>query len=202
MKEKILKEAQVLFWKYGVKSVTMDYISKNLGISKKTIYQYFLDKDKIVLEVILDYMRGQNEEVEEIFSSSQDSIHELFMLSSHITKTCGSIYPSLFYDLKKYHFNAYEIFQEHKRKCLLKSIIKNLQKGIEEGLYRKDINIMVIAKLRMEEIELGFNQEIFPSKDFKLNEVQIEFFNHFIYGITTVKGHKLLNKYKKINEEE
>jgi hypothetical protein len=77
-----------------------------------------------------------------------------------------------------------------------------LDAGIKEGVFREDIDLKVLAKLRLEQIEMGFDQEIFPSADFKLEHVQLQLFDHFIHGITTLKGHKLLNQYRKIHEEE
>ena len=78
----------------------------------------------------------------------------------------------------------------------------NLHKGVEQGLYRKDMNIPIIARLRIEEIEMGFHPNVFPPDKFNFAKVQMEVFNHFMHGITTIKGHKLINKYKQITEED
>jgi hypothetical protein len=110
--------------------------------------------------------------------------------------------PSLLFELKKYHPNAYNVFITHKSTCMLDSIVANLKTGMQQGWYRADLDVMVMAKLRMEQVEMAFDQEIFPAKSFTLQEVQLQFFNHFINGITSLKGHKLLNKYRHVQEEE
>ena len=81
-------------------------------------------------------------------------------------------------------------------------IQKNLEKGITQGLYRSDINIIVLAKLRLEEIDMAMNHSVFPIDKFNIAQVQITLFEHFLYGICTLKGHKLINKHKQIIDEE
>ena len=81
-------------------------------------------------------------------------------------------------------------------------IERNLKKGILEGLYRTDINIKIISKMRLETMEMGFNPMIFSPEDYNIREVQMQLLNHFLHGITTLKGHKLINKYKEITDEE
>ena len=78
----------------------------------------------------------------------------------------------------------------------------NLRRGIKEGLYRPDINIKVLAKLRIEQVELAMNPAVFPPAKFNIGDVQVTLLDHFLHGITTLKGHKLINKYKQIKEED
>ena len=80
-------------------------------------------------------------------------------------------------------------------------VVVSLEKGKKDGLVRLDINSNILAKLRGEEIEMGFNPAVFPIDKFKILDVQIAFVEHFLYGICTLKGHKLINKYKKIVEK-
>lgn len=202
VKEKVLTEAQKLFWKFGVKSVTMDDIAKHLSMSKKTLYQFFNDKDDIICQIVENFLSSREQQIEEVRVSAKDSIEGLFLMTSHIRCSFENMTASIMYELKKYHPRAYNIFLEHKRTCLLDCIKSNLSAGIAEGVYRPNIDVDVIAKMRMEQVELGFDQSIFPSGQFRLEEVQSQLFEHFIHGITTLKGHKLLNKYKQVVEED
>jgi hypothetical protein len=104
--------------------------------------------------------------------------------------------------MQKYHPAAYKLFRDFKEKNILRMVEDNLRKGISQGLYRRDINIPVIARLRIEQVEMGMNPHLFPSQVFRLADVQLAIFDHFMHGITTLKGHKLINKYKQITEEE
>ena len=79
---------------------------------------------------------------------------------------------------------------------------ENLRNGIREDLYRKDINVKIMAKYRMEQVGMAFNPTIFPPDKYNIKDVQMILLDHFVHGITTLKGHKLINKYKEIKEEE
>jgi TetR/AcrR family transcriptional regulator, cholesterol catabolism regulator len=202
VKEKVIKEGRSLFWRYGVKSVTMDDIARHLGMSKKTLYQFFTDKDDLISRIMESFLKREEDETDALFGKAKDSIDALLLLSTHIKSAFQNMTPSLMYELKKYHPNAFKIFREHKRTFLHESIIKSLIKGVEEGVFRKDMNLNVLAKLRLEQIEMGFDREVFPPDEFQLDNVQLQLFEHFIHGITTLKGHRLLNEYRQVKEEE
>jgi len=202
IKEKILKEAQSLFWKFGVKSVTMDDIAKHISMSKKTIYQYFEDKDEIVNEITKRHLESQEVALEKLKSESQDAVHEMVKISAHIKFSFENLNSHLLFELKKYHPTAYNTFHDHKQCTIIQSIVENLKKGVEQGYYRKEINIAVLAKLRLEQIEMAFDQNIYPASEFMIQDVHVQLFDHFLHGITTLKGHKLLNRYMHIKEEE
>jgi TetR/AcrR family transcriptional regulator, cholesterol catabolism regulator len=202
VKEKVLKEAQSMFWRYGVKSVTMDDIARHLGMSKKTLYQFFTDKDDLICQVMMNFLKKEESEIEGIYNAAKNSVEGMLLMSKHLKISFQNITPSLLFELRKYHPKAYKIFTNHKHSYLHRSVVQNLDAGIKEGVFREDIDLKVLAKLRLEQIEMGFDQEIFPSADFKLEHVQLQLFDHFIHGITTLKGHKLLNQYRKIHEEE
>jgi TetR/AcrR family transcriptional regulator, cholesterol catabolism regulator len=202
VKEKVLKEAQSLFWRYGVKSVTMDDIARHLGMSKKTLYQFFNDKDDLICQISENFLKKEEADIKALKISAKDSVEEMILMSKYIKLSFENITPSLIYELKKYHPRAFKIFTEHKRTFLLESIVRTLQKGVEEGVFRNDLDLIVLAKWRIEQIQLAFDQEVFPSENYKLDYVQLQFFEHFIHGITTTKGHKLLNQYRQTKEIE
>ncbi|HSZ25285.1 MAG TPA: hypothetical protein VK766_06195, partial [Cytophagaceae bacterium] len=123
-------------------------------------------------------------------------------LTDYIKTHVCNINPSLMYDLKKYHPKAWTIFENFKVDFLEKCMVDTIKRGIASGHYRENINTKIIARLRIETVQLGFNPELFPFSEFEIGKVQLEFFEHFMYGICTLKGHKLLNKYKQIHEED
>ena len=202
VKEKVLKEAQSLFWRYGVKSVTMDDIARHLGMSKKTLYQFFNDKDDLICQISENFLKKEAADLEALGKSAKDSVEAMMLMSKYIKVSFENITPSLIYELKKYHPKAFKIFTEHKRSFLLDSLVKTLQKGANEGVFRDELDLIVLAKWRIEQIQLAFDQEVFPSENFKLDYVQLQLFEHFIYGITTLKGHTLLNQYRQGKEIE
>lgn len=201
-KERILAAAQELFFKYGIRSISMDDIAKHLSISKKTIYAFFKNKDEVVHEL----MRHKLEEDEKGFrlleQDSSNVIEEVFNLMSHLSKVIGQINPGLFYDLQKHHPQTWQLFTEFKEACVLKMVENTLERGVKQKLIRPDIDIKILSRMRMEQLEMGFNPTIFPPDKFKLVDVQLSMLDHFLYGICTLKGHKLINKYKQIIDEE
>lgn len=201
-KNRILKGAEELFFKYGIKSITMDDISKHLAISKKTIYQYFDDKNQVVETLMKERMRLNECEVEQIAKESDNVIMEVFGLMKHLSAMFSQMNPNLFYDLQKYHPDSWKLFKEFKEECVERMVENSIKKGIKDGLVRSDINPKIIARMRMEMVEIGFNPQIFPPDKFKMLDVQLASLDHFLHGICTIKGHKLINKYKQLTEEE
>ncbi|MFN5346765.1 MAG: TetR/AcrR family transcriptional regulator [Bacteroidota bacterium] len=198
---RILECAQKLFSRFGLKSVTMDDIAREIGISKKTIYQSYSDKDKLVHAYLEREKAEQITMMEEITKSSKNAVEEILNAMQFMGKTFSRINPNLFYDMNKYHHESWNLFKAFKEDYLMKYVIRNLEKGKEEGLYRADINNKTLARLRLEQIEMAMNPSIFPPDKFNHVDVQIQLLDHFLHGIATLKGHKLINKYRQIDEE-
>lgn len=201
VKSRIISGAEALFLAYGVKSITMDEVAKKLGISKKTIYQHVADKDELVTLAVQMSMDNEENQVELIHATSKDPIDEVLKLSEYMRTLFVNMNPFLLMEIQRYYPKAYDSFLSFKEACIINSLAENLKWGISMGLYRTQINIDILSRLRMEQVEWGFNPRIFKEgKHF--SEVQIQLLDHFLYGICTLKGHKLINKYKQIQEEE
>lgn len=184
-----------MFWRYGIKSITMDDIAKELGISKKTIYQHFADKDEIVKEVIEKELDCEKSDMERLKSEVRDPIEEVMKASEYMRANFATISPVLFHDLKKYHPKAWTLFQKHKYEHIVHTISANLTEGKTMGLYRRDIDVEILARLRLEQIEMAFDTTIYPPQKFSMMDVQIQFIHHFLRGILTEEGFKLYNTY-------
>lgn len=199
---KILNGAKELFFMYGLKRVTMDDICQHIGMSKKTLYLYFKNKEELIESLLVKNLSENKKEFENIFKNSNNSIQEIILLMDHLAEMFSEINPHVFYDLQKYHQVVWKQFKEFKEDFLFQMIVNNLEKGIQEGLYRKTINKDILAKLRIQETEMALNPLLFHKEKYKIAEIQLELLDHFLHGITTIKGHKLINKYRQINEEE
>ncbi len=200
--ERILEAAGELFFRHGIKSITMDAIAAHLGMSKRTIYDSYEDKHALVKALTKQELEFQEKELEDIRKQAVNSIDEIMRAMSCVGKTFEKINPALFYDLQKFHSDAWKQFRSFKEQRLQVFIEENLKRGIKQELYRKDLKIKILAKFRIEQVEMGFNPAIFPQSKFNLTEVQLVLLDHFLHGITTLKGHKLINKYKHVTEEE
>jgi TetR/AcrR family transcriptional regulator, cholesterol catabolism regulator len=195
IKNKIIETATGLFRKYGIRSVTMDEIAKELAISKKTIYQYFKDKDDIVATTAYEHFEDQRKKLDEIQSSATNSIEELFMICCFFRENVAEINPSLLFDLQKFHPKAWDLYLNYKESVYKNSLLMSLERGVKEGCFRPEINIEILAVLRQEQIQMSFDEQVYPRDKFDFTEVQMQLFMHFVYGIVTPKGKELMDKY-------
>lgn len=203
IKEKILKGAEELFTRYGVRSISMDDIARHLAVSKKTLYQHFADKEDIVTMTCKAHLERNNKEFDKARDSASNAIEELANLSVCLKKNMENLNPSLLFDLQKYHPKAWSVWLDHKNKTIRESVERNVKQGISEGYYRPEVNAAVIAAMRLELVQLAFDEDVFPKEKFRLTEVQMELFDHFVYGLVTEKGRKLYQKYKeKVNNHQ
>lgn len=202
LKEHIITQADSLFCQFGIKSITMDDIAKHLGISKKTIYLHFSDKNGLVVELMRMKMEHQICDMDHSFTNSIDAVNEVFFAVTHMRQMLSKMNPVLFYDLQKYHSEAWNYFVVFREKKLFGVINNNLKRGISEGLYRKEINIDILTWMRIGQIDTIFSQTTYPADQFSLTTLMTEVTEHFLYGICTIKGLKLINKYKHVTEKD
>jgi AcrR family transcriptional regulator len=203
VKEYIISESDKLFCQFGLKGVTMDDIAKHLGMSKKTIYSHFDDKNDLVNIVIEQSLNSNKILINETIKKSDNAVQETFISLLNIKAQLSDINPSLFYDLQKYHPQAWLFFKNFREKYLFTTIHDNLKRGIAEGYFRKDIKADILTQMRLEQMDLIFsNSASYTNGKYGIAHVMAELTEHFLYGICTLKGHKLINKYKEIIEEE
>ena len=193
---RIQEQAKTLFMKYGMRSVSMDDIAGELGMSKKTIYQYFADKDELVDAVVNQDIRDMQNDCNYCYNEAADAIEEIFLTMDRILGHFRDLNPMLLYDLQKFHFNSYKKFKENKDTVLLEIIRKNIQRGIEEGLYRPDLDVEILSRYRLESMMVPFNIDMFPPSRFNLADVTLVIIEHFVFGLTTLKGYNLILQYQ------
>lgn len=197
VKEYIVQEADKLFCQFGFKSVTMDDIAKHLGMSKKTIYQHFKDKDELVNILIKDKLNMQDCAMDLCAVKSENAVEEMFFALANLHELLSSMNPKLFYDLQKYHAKAWLTFKEFKEKSLSECITSNLKRGISEGYYRSEINTDILAQMRLEQVDLLFSQHTqYTMNTYSLSQVMTEITEHFLYGICNIKGLEMVEYYK------
>lgn len=180
----------------------MDDIAKSLGISKKTIYKHFKEKNEIVHQLMLRNIEKDKCRFSNIYGKSQNVVEEVFEMVKGLREMFSKINPILFYELNKFYPETWNEFKKFKNGFILEMVELSLTKGQKEGYIRNDINVKLMAKLRVELIEMSINGNTFNHDQFNLVEVTIALTEHFLYGVCTLKGHKLINKYKNIIDEE
>lgn len=190
-----IREIREIFLKYGIKSVSMDDIARELGVSKKTLYQYFEDKTDLVKK-ILDAEMQDNLCYESISAKGCNAIDLLLMVSKHLSEKLARISPTVTYDLQKYYPEVWKQNSELRRQHILDQIAANFQQGIEEGLYRKDLNVKIITYfyfIRLENI-LSIDTAVEWLKNIDFKEIFTTMFIYHIRGIANQKGIDYLEK--------
>ncbi|RYF99108.1 MAG: TetR/AcrR family transcriptional regulator [Chitinophagaceae bacterium] len=196
MKERIQKKADELFNRYGIRSVTMDEIATQLGMSKKTIYQYFSDKDELVDAVISGVIEYSRACCDKDRSESSNAIAEVFLAVDMMNEIFRNMNPGIMFDLERYHPKTFKRFIDHKNKFLFQTIRLNLERGIKEGYYRPEINVEIVARFRLESIMIVFNAQNFADGKFSLAQLHREVLDQFMFACASLKGYKLITKYK------
>jgi AcrR family transcriptional regulator len=195
-KERILKAAQELFFSYGIRSITMDDIARHLSMSKKTIYQYFEDKDQIVYTLMQDDFEQRVKSMKEVTDQSKDAVDEILQSMDMMHDFFSALNPNVIYDIQKFHPQTWEVFRRFREHHIQRNVEANLRRGIKQGYYRTDINVPAIARLRIQEVEMGMDPHIYSPQQFKVNEVELALLDHFLFGILTLKGLKKLLEYR------
>lgn len=195
--DRIKQKADELFRRYGVKSVTMDEISSQLGVSKKTIYQSFSDKNQLVDEVIVDMLALNRSYCMQSTNDAENAVHEVFLTMESMEKLFMNMNPSFVFDIERGNPATYKKFLNFKYDFIFGIMKKNIIRGKKEELYRENLNEGLIAKFRLETMMLPFNEEVFPRDQFPLLAMHQELIEYNLFGMVTLKGYKLINKYQK-----
>lgn len=197
MKEIVLKKALELFIKNGFKAVTMDDIAKELGISKKTIYQHFSGKDELVKATVDYVFVSATDKMKSIAGNCETPIHEHFEMKSCLGDLFGqNIQASTIYQFNKYYPKLAERIQQKKHENYDFTILRNLRDGVKQGYYRKDIDIDFVGKIFFASTTAFFNDEMFINLQStqSIDELNYKLLEYHLRGIVTPKGLEILEQ--------
>jgi AcrR family transcriptional regulator len=172
----------------------MDDVARELGISKKTLYECIDDKSELVRHVMEMVNRYHAEKLMEITTKCLNAIEEIFEVNRYMTQMVKEQNPTLGYDLQKYYPELNKALMQEQRQRMHDAIHQNLVKGIAEGLYRKEMNVDIISKLHMTRMEYRYRQDQYQINDVDSREVMQEIFVYHLHGIANENGIKILNE--------
>lgn len=201
-KERIQKAAHGLVMQYGIRSISMDDIAANLGMSKKTIYQYFKDKDELVEAVVNEVIKTNQYACQQDIERSENAVHEIFLVMEMMAEMLKAMNPSILHDMQKYHPAAFNKFKKHKNEFLYNVCTQNMQRGVREELYRPEMAIDILCRYRVETMFIPFNPDFQQSLKHSLAKIEEEILMHFLFGLVSQKGYKLIIKYRDKLEKE
>ncbi len=195
---KILDTAEQLFRKYGIRSVAMSDIAQGLGMSKKTIYVHIANKDELVDKVIRRHFCQEFYSVQDIMTEAKDALDVLRKISLHVQREMQNISPALIFDLQKYHSESWALVMKFHSDVVAKQIRANLEQGMIEGLYRKDLNVDLISRIYANSLPIFTDNDFFEQHS--RAEIHQQFIKYHILGIVSEKGRERLKSYQIWNE--
>ena len=183
-----------MYNRYGIKSVTMDDVASMLGMSKKTLYQFVIDKKDLVGKVIEMVIEQKDCQQNEVYSKSLNAIEEIFELANLMNDHVKSYNPTLEFDLKKYYPTLHQKVSQVRRAKMYNSVSANLKKGIKNGIYRDEIDVDIIAKIFVSRVELSFEDTLFQPEEITSSRVFNEMMTYHLHGICNTEGLKILHE--------
>jgi AcrR family transcriptional regulator len=193
-KERIIEGAADLFKTYGIKSVTMDSLAGHLGISKRTIYEVFSDKDELLVEVLTRMARKQKELVKRVLDESENSIVAIFRLLEINREYFQDINPVFQADLKKYHYEVLLKKTDASEMPDYKNNQQVIEKGIKEGLFRKDVDADLANRCLYNLGRSILDNDLYPFEMFSRRDVIKNIFINYVRGISTPEGLELTDR--------
>ncbi len=184
----ILAQSAQLFMRLGIRSVNMDDVAKELGMSKKTLYKYVKDKNDLVHQVFSEYLRCEEQMVSNILTENDNAIDEIIGITKFVSEQLGNIHPAVLFDMQKYYPDVWSLMEKHKQNFIYSCTLNNLERGMKQGYYRSNLNADVIARLYVAKIDVVLDSAVFPSQEYQLAEVHMEWMRYHIRGIATRKG--------------
>lgn len=189
---KILNTCLELFLKYGIKSVSMDDIARELGMSKKTIYEIYKSKDDLVFQTVREHMANEMVATEDIVNQSSNAMLAMIDISKMVLVHLRKMAPKTINDLKKYHKDAYDLMHNDFIIFIKEVIEDNIKKGIKDGLYRKDLRADIISKIYISMMRSLVDPDTFPLLNYTKADLYKEMIDYHLRGVATAKGLQLL----------
>ena len=189
----IIDKAQRLFFRYGIRSITMDFIASELGMSKRTLYENFTNKDALIIACMEKGRQEQEKDMCEIFNSDANILEKLVRCYSKIIQFVSRTSRSFQLDIEQMRSKVNEEVVKNREKQF--EYIKNiLNIGVEEGLIRSDLNMDIVATLHNSQMEWFRKAQFSGNNEWSYAEILTTFMRIFLYGIVTEKGVKILNE--------
>jgi len=194
-RDEILFKAGALFMLYGIKSVSMDDLAREIGISKKTIYTFFKDKNAIVESVVAGQMGQMECDCITFQENSVNAVKELYSVINLLSENMGNIHPSVFYDLQKYHPGAQKLIDTHEKEYVLPIFLKNIERGRKEKLYRTDFDSSIVAQIYVTVNDAIFKHAIIGRPESTVKQVFSESLHFILFGMATLEGKEYIRKH-------
>ncbi|TAI47370.1 TetR/AcrR family transcriptional regulator [Flagellimonas allohymeniacidonis] len=201
MREKILHKATELFLTLGFKSVTMDDLAQDMGISKKTIYSHFENKTQLVEESTMNLFWYISNGIDEIIALDKNPIEELYEIKKFVMLHLKDEKSSPQYQLQKYYPAVHERLRQNQFDVMQKCVLDNIKRGVAMGIYRNNINMEFVSRIYFSGVTSIKDNSLFPLSIFSTYELMDNYLEYHLRGIVTPKGRNILNSIINSNQE-
>jgi len=189
----LLMKSRELFMKHGVKSLTMDEIAKEMGMSKKAIYQFVENKSDLIRLTLEDFLEEERKLLHGILKNSTNSVDEMIKMIDYFLQVVREFKGSTIHELETYYPQTWKVYNEYRFNFMLGLIKTNLENGVKEGFYRDHMDIDIISKIYILANDILLNQDLFPTDKYPYLNLYREFLGYHLRGIVSAKGLKYLN---------
>jgi AcrR family transcriptional regulator len=194
--QEILEKTSELFLEFGIRNLNMDDISRSLGISKKTLYQYVKSKEDLIEKLFYYDEVKKDKEMARILAKDLNAIETLVQVSIMVFEEMSRFNPKLTFELKKYYEPLFQQFMVRKQNLIFALISRNIEKGIAQGLYRNDINIELVAGLYVRNLVMMHNKDFCMVENITFEQLFEVMFENHIRAISTPEGIAYFEKRK------
>jgi len=196
-RQRIVEEAAKMFRTFGIRAVTMDMLANQLGMSKRTIYEIFRDKDELLYGVIAWMSEKQHDLVTVIMNDSENVIEAIFRILDVMTEHFRNMSPAFILDIKKHYHDLFTKSGDSGDMPYYGDNTDIILRGIREGIFRKDIDISITNKCMVEVVKMSNEKDMLNDDDFRSEEIILNFYINYLRGISTQKGLDLINFHEK-----
>lgn len=179
----------------------MDDVSRELGISKKTLYEYVPNKRELVKTIVKHYLETEKQQITEICENSENAIMEFLNINSFLGRHLKSINPAVPYQLKKYFPESWAVFNDYRVDFVYKTVKENIVKGKAQDIYRDNINESIISKFYISDMQVATDEKLFPPEKFTILDIHRDRVLYHLYGLCNSKGATLLENIKLTQNE-
>lgn len=187
-KEHVIDCCLRLFIKQGIRSVSIEDIVRSCNISKKSLYELFGNKEGIIRESLAFDCKSHNSVFDRVSQEASNAVEEMFLIQTYFSNRFKNLNPALIFDLTKYYNSIFRNSQFEKQAAAIQFVSDNIERGVAQGLYRKNLPKKIIAKLWLAKIGMIRDQEVFPVREFPMPEITKHLVELHLRSIANEKG--------------
>jgi AcrR family transcriptional regulator len=201
MKEKIRDKATELFLEHGFKSVTMDDLANEIGMSKKTIYAEYSNKTELIEDCVMNKFCAMSDGIDQIVALDKNPISELYEIKKYVLSHLKDEKSSPQYQLSKYYPKIFDAIKTLHFTKMSGCIRSNVQRGMERGIYRNNLDVEFVSRIYFTGVNSIKDQNMFPLQLFPIKALMDTYLEYHLRGIVTPEGRNFLNKIINSNQE-